>query len=682
MRIPTGGPVEHWKRVCKGSSLSFIRLPRTAFGSLSRLIDSLAEGTRSAISRADRPANRKLWSSLLISLAILALIVSSKIDPGLGRSLGPVSVYAQAEPSLSGVYTYHYDNQRTGENTSETLLTPANVNASTFGKLFSDSVDGQIYTQPLYVAGVTVGGATHNVVYVATENDTVYAFDADAGGTPLWQTSLLPAGATPIPIPFGCDVIVPTVGITPTPVIDPATGAIFVLAQSRENGTDVHRLHGLDIATGAERANSPVVITASFPGSGGTTVTFNPQQQLDRPALLLANNTVYLASASYCDAEPYSGWVLGYDKSSLSQVAVFNDTPDGSEGGIWMAGGGASSDQNGNVYVTTGNGTFDANLGGPDYGDSFLKLTPTLSVSDYFTPSNQAQLSASDNDLGSSALVLLPDQTGPNGQTVHLAVSAGKAGTIYLVNRDKMGGFNSTDQVVDEISGQILGLYDTPAYFNGNVYFVAVGDVPKAFSLSNGTFSSTPSQTGSITFAYSGASPIVSANGTSDAVVWAIENASNVAVLHAFGANNLATELYGSEQNPARDHAGTYVKFTPPTVVNGKVYVPTASALVAFGLLANPTAGACSVAITSPVNNATVSGTINVAASASGCASGDYAKWYLPDGANKYTGAFQFDTTKVANGASGFSVQILNQNGGVDATASASMTIANEVATP
>jgi hypothetical protein len=245
-----------------------------------------------------------------------------------------------------------------------------------------------------------------------------------------------------------------------------------------------------------------------------------------------------------------------------------------------------------------------------------------------------------------------------------------------------MGGFNSTDQVVDEISGQIQGLYDTPAYFNGNMYFVATGDAPKAFSLSNGTFSSTPSQTGSITFAYSGASPIVSANGTADAVVWAIENASDVAVLHAFDATNLAIELYGSEQNPARDHAGTYVKFTPPTVVNGRVYVPTASALVAFGLLATPTAGACSVVITSPVNNATVSGTINVAASASGCDSGDYAKWYLPDLTNNYTGAFQFDTTKVANGASGFYVQILNQNGGVDAAAGANMTIANGVATP
>jgi hypothetical protein len=511
----------------------------------------------------------------------------------------PVAIGAEPLPSapriawaagpFEGVLTQHYDNQRTGAIVSETMLTTSNVNPATFAKLFTDSADAQIYAEPLYVANVTIPNrGTHNVVYIATENDSVYAFDADTGGPPLWQVSFLSPGVTPIPASdTGCGQIVPIIGITATPVIDPATGTIYVVAQTKENGAYVHRLHALDITTGSERPNSPVVISPTVPGSGGT-VTFDTLRQKERAALLLVGETVYLASVSHCDIEPYHGWLLGYDKTSLNQTAVFNTTPNGSEGGIWMSGGGSSADAEGQIYVSTGNGTFDVDTGGADYGDSFVKLDPsTLSVLDFFTPFNQAMLSEEDLDLGSGALMLLPDQAGPNP---HLAVSAGKGATLYLVNRDNLGKFNSTaDQVVGEISGQIGPLFGTPAYFNGRIYIISGNQPVVAFDLADGNFaSSTPSLAGSIAFTGESGTPVISANGTTNPILWAIDGVDGIAVLRAFDANNLASELYDSGQNSARDLAGNYVKFTVPTVINGKVYVGADSQLSVYGLPAEP----------------------------------------------------------------------------------------------
>ena len=519
-------------------------------------------------------------------------------------ALSPGPQIACAAGPLSGVFTHHYDNQRTGAIVSETVLTTTNVNTTAFGKLFTDPVDAQIYAEPLYVANVTIPNhGTHNVVYIATENDSVYAFDADTGGPPLWQTSFLSPGVTPIPsTDTGCTQIVPIIGITATPVIDPATGTIYVVAQTKENGTYVHRLHALDITSGSERSNSPVVISPTAQGSGGT-IAFDTLRQKERAALLLVGNTVYLAASSHCDIEPYHGWLVGYDKSSLNQTAVFNTTPNGSEGAIWMSDGGSSADAEGQIYVSTANGTFDANTGGPDYGDSFVKLDPSkLGVLDFFTPFNQAMLSDEDLDLGSGALTLLPDQPGPNP---HLAVSAGKGATLYLVNRDNLGKFNSTaDQIVGEISGQIGPLFGTPAYFNGRIYVISSGHPAVAFDLANGIFASgAPSLASSIDFTDESGTPVVSANGTTNPILWAIDSVGGIAVLRAFDANNLATELYDSEQNAARDLAGNFVKFTVPTVINGKVYVGADSQMSVYGLLAEPSPPpSAQVAVTKSVN--------------------------------------------------------------------------------
>jgi hypothetical protein len=524
-----------------------------------------------------RPRRTTLNLSVVVFLAV-----------ALG-ALSPAPRVACAAGPFAGVLTQHYDNQRTGAIVSETMLTTSNVNTTAFGKLFTDPVDAQVYAEPLYVANVTIPNhGTHNVVYIATENDSVYAFDADTGGPPLWQKSFLSPGVTPIPsTDTGCTQIVPIIGITATPVIDPTTGTIYVVAQTKENGTYVHRLHALDITTGSERPNSPVVISPTAQGSGGT-ITFDTLRQKERAALLLVGNTVYLGASSHCDIEPYHGWLVGYDKSSLDQTAVFNTTPDGSEGAIWNSDGGPSADAEGQIYVSTGNGTFDANTGGPDYGDSFIKLDPSaLGVLDYFTPFNQAMLSDEDLDLGSGALMLLPDQPGPNP---HLAVSGGKGATLYLVDRDNLGKFNSTtDQIVGEISGQSGPLFGTPAYFNGRIYIISSNQPAVAFDLVNGNFaSSAPSQASSIDFTNESGTPAISANGTTNPILWAIDSVGGTAVLRAFDANDLATELYDSAQNPARDLAGNYVKFTVPTVINGKVYVGADSQLSVYGLLAEP----------------------------------------------------------------------------------------------
>ena len=533
----------------------------------------------------------------VVFTALLALSVGAGCSSSSDNSTG------SSAPALSGVLTHHNDNMRTGKNLNESVLTPANVNTTTFGLLFSVPDDGQIYAQPLYVAGLKIGGQAHNTVFVATEHDSVYAFDADTPGPPLWQTSFInpAAGITTVPSADQfCLDIDPEIGITSTPVIDPNSGTLYVVAKTKEvvGGTTnyVHRVHALDIATGAEKFGGPVVIQGEVQGTGDGSVNgivpFFPLQQIQRPALLLSNNAIYIASASLCDLGPYHGWVFAYDAQSLAQVGILNTTPNGGRGGIWQSGGGPAADANGNVFVMTGNGTFDglSPQGSNDFGDSFLKLTPrALTFSDFFTPFDQADLEVADGDLGSGSPLLLPDQaSGPP----HLLVSAGKGGNIYLIDRDNMGKFNSSNnnQIVQYLPGAVGPLFATPAYFQNTVYFVAANDVLRAFSLNGGQLGTSPASVGPTGFGYPGATPVISANGANNGIVWALQTnqfASNgPAVLHAYLAADVSTELYNSTQNPSgQDSPGPAVKFTAPTVINGKVFVGTQTQLAVFGLL-------------------------------------------------------------------------------------------------
>jgi hypothetical protein len=378
-------------------------------------------------------------------------------------------------------------------------------------------------------------------------------------------------------------------------VIDGKTGTLYVVAETKENGTFVHKLHALDIRNGRERSNSPVAIQASVPGTGagssGGQIAFQSLYELQRCALLLVNGTVYIAFASHHDQGPYHGWVLGYDASSLKQVSVWNDTPNGQEGGIWLSGASLSADSAGNIFVIVGNGTFDANNGGSDYGDSFVKLTRnggSLSVSDYFTPFDQQTLANKDIDLGSSGFTLLPDQPGP---VAHLGISAGKAGKIYLINRDDMGKFQSgsDSQIAQSIAGAIgsgggANDYSTATYWHGNVYFIGNGDVVMQFQLTNGQLSTTPIAQGNQQYVYPGGNMSVSSNGANGGILWAIE-AGTANILHAYDAMNVSNELYNSNQAGGRDNFGAAAKFTVPTVINGKVYVAGKTELAVFGLL-------------------------------------------------------------------------------------------------
>jgi uncharacterized protein YjdB len=501
---------------------------------------------------------------------------------------------------LLGMLTYHNDAAITGQNLNETILTPANVNQSLFGKLFSYPLDGQSYAQPLYVANVRIAGGTHNVAYVATEHDTVYAFDADgtASGA-FWSVNFTnpAAGVTTIPAADvgGGGPIIPEVGITSTPVIDGRTGTIYVLAATKENGSYVHRLHALDISNGHEKFGGPVAIHATVPGTGADSnngqISFNTAIQLQRSALILLNGVVYIAWASYNDVGPYHGWIMGYNASTLAQVRAWIATPNGQRGGIWMAGAPLSVDSSGNIFVIVGNGTFDADQGGVDYGDSFLKLIPngnSFTVADYFTPFNQQTLAANDIDVGSCGLTLLPNQPGP---VTHLGVSAGKEGRIYLLDRDNLGKFHagSDSQIVQSIP-QALGHaandndYSTATYWQGNVYFVGNGDVIKQFQLNNGLLTTSPAAHGTKNYGYPGANTSVSSNGASNGILWAIE-ASGVNILHAYDANDVSQEIYNSTQAGNRDNFGAAVRFSVPTVINGRVYVAGKTQFAAFGLL-------------------------------------------------------------------------------------------------
>ena len=499
----------------------------------------------------------------------------------------------------SGVLSWHNDGGITGQNTSETLLTTGNVNQATFKKLFSYPLDDQSFAQPLYVANVVFpGGAQRNAVYVATASNTLYAFDADGNvKTPLWQKSLMPPGAKPVDGNTTGGIggpITPNFGITGTPVIDGASGTLYAVTATQESGGQVHRLHAIDISTGNEKFGGPVVIHASVSGTGSGSsngqITFDPTVQLQRCALTLVNGVVYIAWASYQDFGSYHGWVMGYDASTLAQTAVWNSTPNGQRGGIWMAGAPISADSAGNLFLVVGNGTFDADSGGKDYGDTFVKLTPSgnnFTVSDYFTPFDQATLSANDIDVGSSGFTMFPDQP---GSVPHLGLSAGKAGKIYLLNRDNMGKFQSgsDSQIVQSIPNA-LGMqpndedFSTAVYYNGNAYFIGNGDVIKQFQLQNGLLSTSPFAKGTHVYGYPGANMSVSSNGSSNGIVWVIE-ASGVNVLHAYDASDVSKELYNSSQAGSRDQFGAAIRFTVPTVVNGKVFVAGQTQLAVFGL--------------------------------------------------------------------------------------------------
>jgi autotransporter-associated beta strand protein len=542
---------------------------------------------------------------------------------------------AWASPSLAfttlptgaaiSVLTYHYDNSRTGANTNETILTPAIVNTNNFGLLKKYTVDGYVYTEPLYVPNVAIPGqGTHNIVIIATEHDTVYAFDADGNtgtnGGMLWHTNLGIAALSGNQNAFGARYcgncfpdIVPEVGVTGTPVIDPATGTLYLDVFTREVTTTTnfyHRLHALNITNGMEQPYSPVVVTGSVPGTGrdsvGGVMTFNAAQCNERPALTLAAGVVYLAYAGYADTDPYHGWVIGYNATNLVHLTnyVFNTTPNATtaafgshaaEGGIWMGGNGLCVDANTNLYFETGNGSFDGHLGGGNYADSFMKLSTTnkLALADYFTPYNQLALANADIDLGSCGPVLLPDSVGSTNHP-HLLVGTGKSGTVYLLDRDNMGHYNGTDgingndnNIVQSIVGATAQTWSSPVYFNNRIYLQPSSAAMKAFVITNGHIATPAASVANVSFGTYNGGPVVSANGTNDGIVWVLNGAggNGTEVLYAFNATNLAQQLYNSSQL-SRDIPGNGIKMITPTVANGKVYVGAQYSLSIYGLTA------------------------------------------------------------------------------------------------
>ncbi|GCE13220.1 hypothetical protein KTT_30790 [Tengunoibacter tsumagoiensis] len=548
--------------------------------------------------------------------------------------------HTEVHSSGVAVTTYHNDNLRTGQNLRETLLTTSNVNVHSFGRKVVYPVDGKVAAQPLYLPNVPIGGNTHNVVYVATENDSVYAFDSDAtqAGAPLWQTSFIhPPTVTPVYASdiFGhgsATVSGDPIGITGTPVIDTTTGTLFVVSMTKEGGAFIQRLHALDIQTGNDKPGSPLQITASVAGHSADSkngmVYFDAQKEQQRAALLLLNHNVYIAWASFGDRKDYHGWVLGYsyDGKHLSQIhaGIYNDMPNGEDGGIWMGASGPSADAEGNIYAISGNGTFNLNQGGSDAGDTILKLSTKsgLQLVDYFTPFNQKCLDTFDKDLGSSGALLLPDQTGTKHP--HELLGIGKEGRLYLLDRDTMGKYVSdqqlkcirsgapanaeqfrtdVDHAVEEFPIGITGaMFGSMGYWQGTtksgplVYIGGFKHPLEAFQLKNGLLPSTVSSQSTETFAFSGATPSVSSNGNlaGTGIVWVTGSVNcpdpgctplGPAILRAYDATDLKHELFSSDQNPKRDQLDSYMKFSVPTVADGHVFVATQTGLSIYGLL-------------------------------------------------------------------------------------------------
>jgi hypothetical protein len=506
-----------------------------------------------------------------------------------------------AVTDLTGVYTAHNDVSRDGTNSHEFALTTANVNTTSFGKLFSCVADGAIYAQPLWVANVAVNGAQHNVVVVATAHDGLFAFDADASPcVTLWSVNLIDtnhgaaAGETTVPsgttghlVGQGNGDISPETGVIGTPVIDPTSNTLFVITKSVNSAqtTFYQRLHAIDLTTGLEKTASPTTVVAGYTGSGGTVTTFNPQKQLQRSGLALVNGLIYVVWASHEDTGPYYGWIAGYsyNGSTFNLAQVLNITADGTAGGIWMSGGAPAADSANQLYIITGNGTFDAsNSGAPndDYGDSLLKLSTSLTVSQYFTPSDQLTDEQNDQDFGAGGAVVLVDL--PAGSPVtHLVMGGGKDGTLFVLNRDNLGGFGDAAAVQQVAMGH--GIFSTGAFWNNNFYLSAASSSLNAYSLNPAQPQFTLSSSSPTTYPWPGTTPSVSAAGTQGGIVWALDNhlyctnqspGCGPAVLHAYDATNLATELWNSAMT-GTDAAGFAVKFAVPTIANGKVYVGT-----------------------------------------------------------------------------------------------------------
>jgi hypothetical protein len=524
----------------------------------------------------------------------------------LAAVAGTLSVSAQTP-----ILTQHYDTARTGQNIAETILTPANVNSTTFGKLpFKLSVTGYVYAQPLYVPNVTIPGqGPHNVLYVATEHDLVYAFDAD-NGTQLWYDNFLINGATTLsPSDVGgTQDINPEIGITGTPTIDTTGKTLYVVVNTKESGNLIYRLHALDTTTGAEKFGGPVVLTASVPGSApdgnGTTVPFNPQWANQRPGLLLYGGYLFIGFSSHGDNGPWHGWILAYNATTLAQTGVWCTSPNGKGNGIWAAGSGIAMDSSGNAFVATGNGDDTVTTPAPapstsiDYGDSIVRFSMTNGVplpTDYFTPYNQGSLDSADEDVGSGGVLVLPDQGGPY---MHILLQCGKQGSIYLVNRDKMtrdgshycNECSSDPEIIQTVTGD-GGLWSMPAYWNGNVYMWANGGHLAEYSLINGVLSGSPTYQSAESSGFPGSTPVVSSSATSNGIVWAVETdaytSSGPAILRAYSATNVSNLLYGSNLTSGRDTLGPAVKFVVPVVTNGKVYVGAQQEVDVFGLLAS-----------------------------------------------------------------------------------------------
>jgi hypothetical protein len=557
------------------------------------------------------------------------------------------SIALQAQVNVT---TYHNDNARTGQNTQETILTPANVNSGQFGKLFSVSVDGWVYAQPLYLSNVNIGGGTHNVLYVATEHDSLYAIDADKG-TIYWQISLIASGGSTVnsSSDLGCSDLVPEVGITGTPVIDTSTGTIYLVAKSKVNGSLIQYLHAIDVATSVEKFGGPMLIQATVPGTAsdgnGTTVSFSPHFENQRAGLLLVNGHVVIGWSSHCDISPWHGWIMSYSASTLAQEAALNTSADGSANGVWMSGGGLAADANGNIFFATGNGTWN---GTTDYGDSIVKLGPpsggSFPVLDYFTPYNQSSLAGGDTDVASGGLVLLPALT--SGQ--QLLAQMGKEGKIYVIDRNNMGKYcvilnpscsGNDPNIVQEIPGATAGVWGSPAYWNGSVYWGPGSDgggpdTLKAFSFNannSGLLSTSPTSVSAKAFSFSTPTPSISANGTANGILWGLDDSafgstcsggSNCQVLYAYDATNLANMLYNSSQAANnRDVPGGAVKFATPIIANGKVYFGSQLAVSAYGAISttptaatptfSPAPGSYTSAITVTLSDSTSGATIH-----------------------------------------------------------------------
>jgi Legume lectin domain/Chitobiase/beta-hexosaminidase C-terminal domain len=613
----------------------------------------------------------------------------SRVCHRLSATLCLIASVTVATHGQTPVLTQHNDIGRTGQNTAETILTPSNVNSTQFGKLFSIKVDGQVYAQPLYVPGMTINGAVHNVLIVATEADSVYAFDADsntgANATYLWHASVIDtahgaaSGATPVPYTtVNCTDMQPQSGISSAPVIDTTTGTIYVEGESIEGGNVVHRLHALDINTGNEKSFGPVVIDAlpnGVPGTGdgssGGVLQFDNLTQHNRPGLLLFNGTIFVGFASHCDNGAYHGWLFAYSESSLARLAYFNTTPYGGLGGFWSSGAGLAADSSGNMFLVTGNGSYDTNNPAIDYGDSILKMTyasGAFTVADYFTPYNQSSLSGGDIDLGSGGVLLLPTQPGTYPNEL---VEMGKQGTMYLVSRDTMtttpahycNGCSSDPEIVQESSGgQFAGMWSMPAYWNNTVYFAGSGGPLTAIPLSGGKLNYSSVTTSSPTFGFPGATPSISASGSTNGIVWLIDSSQygspgpgpGPAVLHAFNATSVSTELYNSTQAASgRDTAGNAVKFSVPTITNGKVYEGAAQEVDVYGLLSE-TAPVTNAPVISPASESvTTSVQVTITDSTSGS-----SIYYTTDGTTpvpgsgstvKYSGAFTLTSSATVN---------------------------------